>query len=289
MALTRVRLGSLAERIRGGRARTGFRLRERLSKTVTLRHDGAEYSYRCSTFDEYLRAESLFYKEPGTFGLITAELRPGDVFFDIGANMGIYSVPAALRVGAGGGVYAFEPHVANARSLLANVVINGLQDRVRVLTCALHESSGFFDFKYQDLTAGSSMSQLGSDRDAFGRPLEPVASELKYATTVDALIDAGAVRAPDVAKIDVDGNELLVLRGMHALLTGDSPPRAVQIEVNVEERDELEQFMSSSGFELAERHLTEGIQRLLDDGADPSSLPFNGVFRPRAGDAPPPS
>jgi FkbM family methyltransferase len=270
MALTRVRL----------------ELRDRLSKTMTVRHGDAEYTYRCATLDEYQRAESLFYKEPGTFRLITAELRPGDVFFDIGANMGIYSVPAAARVGADGAVYSFEPHVANARSLLENVVNNGLQDRVRVLTCALHESSGFFDFKYQDLTAGSSMSQLDSDRDAFGRPLEPVASELKYATTVDELIAAGAVKPPDVVKIDVDGNELLVLRGMRALLTGGAPPRAVQVEVNVDEREELEEFMASSGFELAERHLTEGIQRLVDDGADPASQPFNGVFRPRAGDAP---
>jgi FkbM family methyltransferase len=280
MAPTPPRLGGLAERIRGRGARTRLDLRRLLAKTVTVRHDGHEYSYRCATFDEYMRAHSLFWKEPGTFRLITAELRPGDVFHDIGANMGIYSIPAARRVGEEGVVYAFEPHVGNAQSLLENVQANGLQDRVRVISCALHEASGFFDFKYQDLTAGTSMSQLESDRDAFGRELRPVASELKYAIALDDLVEGGTVRTPDLVKIDVDGNELLVLRGMRRLLTGERRPRAVQVEVNVDEREELEEFMASCRYELAERHLTEGIQRQLDAGADPATLPFNGIFRP---------
>lgn len=275
--------GGLATRVRARAAHLRLGVRERLAKTMRLRDDGLEYTYRCATFDEYNRAASLFYKEPGTFAWIAGELSDGDVFYDIGANMGIYSVPAARRVGAEGLVYAFEPHLANAERLLTNVLANGLQDRIRVVSSALHETSGFFEFKYRDLTAGTSMSQLESDRDAFGRALDPVASELKYATTVDDLVEAGTVRPADLVKIDVDGNELLILRGMRRLLTGERPPRAVQVEVNVDERAQVEEFMESCRFELAQRHLTEGIQRLIDGGADPESLPFNGIFRPLAG------
>jgi FkbM family methyltransferase len=266
-------------REKGARAR--FRLRDRLAKPMLLRDDGREYRYACASFDEYVRAESLFYKEPGTIRLVREELREGDVFYDIGANMGIYSVPAAVAVGKRGRVYAFEPHVANAESLLRNVSLNGLQDRVQVMSCALNDSPGFFDFKYEQLAPGTSMSQLGSDRDAFGRELRPEASELKFATTVDELVAGGAVEPADVVKIDVDGNELRILRGMRRLLEEPNRPRAVQVEVNVEGGRELVGYMEECGFECAERHYTEGFQGAVDSGADPSEIPYNGIFRPR--------
>ena len=264
---------------RAATARLG--LRGRLTKTMVVNHDGHRCVFRCGSLDEWIRVESLLYKEPGTIELLRTELREGDVFYDIGANIGIYSVPAALAVGPTGCVVAFEPHAANFESLLRNVGANALTDRVRALSCALHDAPGFFDFSYDELEPGTSMSQLHSQHDTSGRRLSPEAVESKYATTVDALLESGLVPRPDVVKIDVDGNELLVLRGMGGVL-GDGPrPRAVQVEVNVAEADALLAFMDESGYELAERHHTEGVQQALDAGADPGAIPYNGVFRPR--------
>jgi FkbM family methyltransferase len=270
-------MNALRERV----ARARFDLRERLSMPMVVRDDGRDYRFSCVSYEEWVRAESLLYKEPGTMRLLHSELRPGDVFYDVGANMGIYSVPAAVAVGPEGRVFAFEPHVANAESLLRNVRANGLQDRVKVLSCALNDAVGFFEFHYDQLLAGTSQSQLGSERDAFGRTLRPEASELKFATTIDELLGAGAIAPPTVVKIDVDGNEVLILRGMRGLLEGADRPRAVQVEVNVEGGEELLRLMSECGFELAERHYTEAFQTALDGGADPAAIPYNGVFRPR--------
>ena len=60
----------------------------------------------------------MFVKESGTCEWIKNDIGPGDVFFDIGANIGIYSILAANRVGKTGKVYAFEPHSGNFTRLL---------------------------------------------------------------------------------------------------------------------------------------------------------------------------
>jgi FkbM family methyltransferase len=273
------RLLALARRVS---ARARMQLRERLGKVVTVKDGNVEYAFWCASFEEYLRAAELFHKEPDTVRWLRSELREGDVFYDIGANVGSYTIPAARAVGESGCVYAFEPHAANVASLLRNLTLNGVAHRVRVLSCALHETAGFFDFNYSDLSQGSAMSQLGSVRDPFGHDIIPVASELKFSTTVDDLVERGLIKPASLVKIDVDGNELLVLRGMKELVSGDRRPRGIQVEVNVAERAELPAFLESCGFELAERHYTAAGRHELENANDPESVYFNGIFRPSA-------
>jgi FkbM family methyltransferase len=274
-------LDKIGEAVRGRRAKTRFALRRRLSRPFVVQEGGEAYRFACGSLDEYMRADSLAWKEPGTIAWINDELRPGDVFFDVGANIGIYTMPAARRVGSDGAVYAFEPHVVNVASLLLNVGLNGVADRVHVLSCALNDATGMFDFRYSDLEVGTSMSQLDADVDAFGRTLEPAAAEMKFATTADALVDQGAVRAPALVKIDVDGNELRVLRGMTGIMTGPDRPRSIQVEVNPAERNQLMTLMSEVGYELTGSHYTVGAEEMLGRGDDPMSVPVNGIFRPQ--------
>ena len=62
---------------------------------------------------EQWRATSLLHKEAGTVAWISRSVGPGDVFYDVGANIGIYSLLAALCAGPAGRVFAFEPHLLN--------------------------------------------------------------------------------------------------------------------------------------------------------------------------------
>ena len=273
-------MSELQQKLRWGAARARFDLRKRLEHDIAVRDGDETYVFRCRSLDEYVRAESFHYKEKGTVALLRDELEAGDVFCDVGANIGIYTIPAAKHVGPAGRIYAFEPHAGNLVSLLENIALNGVSDRVSVLSCALHDATRVSDFRYTDLGAGTSMSQFESERDAFGRAVSPVALELKYAATLDDLIDSDVVRPPGLVKIDVDGNELLVLRGMRRLLAGESSPRAIQVEVNPDERDELMAFMTDARFDLASRHYTEGAERMLEAGMSEERVPFNGVFRP---------
>lgn len=266
------------ESVRFRLARLRMKLRSRLEKRLTVVDDGFRYRFICRTLDEYSRAQSLWWKEPGTMAWLKRSLGPGDVFYDIGANVGIYTIPAAHRVGPTGRVCAFEPHVGNVEGLLRNVTENGLGDRVTVVGVALHSKNGMLDFRYSDLGAGTAMSQLARDRDAFGQELAPVATELKRAAALDDLIDEVGLPAPHYVKLDVDGNELEILKGMAGLLASARAPAAIQVEVNLETDAELVALLEAAGYSLRERHYSDAIERLVARGAEPDSVPFNGIF-----------
>jgi hypothetical protein len=125
------------------------------------------------------------------------------------------------------------------------------------------------------------MSQLNDCRDDKGAFFQPVFSELKCAVTADHLIKTGSIRPPDLIKVDVDGNELPVLRGMSRALSGANPPRSVQVEITRGHKDELFDFMHEQGFELAERHDTLAGTRKLSANVDPDSFSYNAVFTRR--------
>lgn len=225
------------------------------------------------------RARSALTKEAGTVAWIRSDVKSGDVFYDIGANIGLYGIMAGKRVGDSGAVYAFEPHAANLQALIANVAGNGLTDQCRVLSCALHDREGFFEFNYQNIRAGSSMSQLGEPFDEEGVAFRPVATEVKYASSVDRLIEQGVLRPPTLVKLDVDGNEVLVLAGMRATLASHRRPRAIQAEINRRNSHDVISLLTASGYQLSERHWSSVGAARIDAGADPSVVTHNAIFR----------
>jgi len=162
----------------------------RQPEEVTL-HDGRyEYRFVCRTKKERNRARRLLSKETGTIAWIDRHLRAGDVFYDIGANIGAYTIFAGHRLGDGGQVIAFEPHIPNANSLIENVFANGLDRRVAIVTAALSREPGYERFNYYAMQAGTSSSQYGH-ASVEGQSFEPRFAEIKHGCTVDALCDSG--------------------------------------------------------------------------------------------------
>jgi FkbM family methyltransferase len=256
-------------------------LRKRLQLRVRLDDRGRAATYLCETAMDAQRPLSLWVKEEGTMAWIDAEVRADDAFMDIGANIGIYSIAAALRMGAGGVVYAFEPHKVNSLALLRNVGANALQQRVRVFSCGLSDADGLFEFNYQALSSASSASQLGHRRvPGSSDEFEPVATEMVYGTSVDRLVEAGTIRPPTLIKIDVDGNELPILRGMSRLLAGPARPRAVQVELNVGEHESISAFMRERGYALVTRHFTHEGKNALGRGEAVAAIAHNAIFAP---------
>ena len=265
------RLGSFLDRAR-------FKLRRSLVKEVEVADGTDTFRFACENAEEVGRAMTFFVKEEGTVRWIRDEARPGDVFYDIGANIGLYTVAAARRVGSSGAVYAFEPHIANAQSLMRNLVANGLADTANVLCVALADGSGFSEFTYASPRPGSSMSQLAEDVPV---PVaEPGYRELKPATSVDELVAEGVTRPPDLVKIDVDGIEMRVLAGMDETLRGADRPRAVQVEIDPGNVAAVHDFLGERSYELAVRHETSSGAKRIAAGDDPEAVPHNAIFRP---------
>lgn len=259
-------------------------IRRLLVITVRLDDRGHKVLYLCETGMDAWRPISLWIKEEGTMAWIEAEVGTEDVFMDIGANIGIYTIAAAVRVGERGAVYAFEPHKVNALTLMGNVRANGLGSKVTVFSCALSDREGVLAFHYASLESASTASQLGHRRiPGSDREFDPVASEMVFSTSVDALLTQGMIRAPHLIKIDVDGNEIAILRGMSGLLRGASRPRAVQVELNVGEQDQITDFMRQCGYDIAYRHFTQAGKLARSKGAPIEDIAHNAVFRPSAG------
>lgn len=257
-------------------------VRRALQPKVFLNDKGHRSVFVCETKTDAQRPAGLWLKEAGTMRWIETEVRTGDIFMDIGANIGVYSLAAAHRAGSAGRVYAFEPHKVNAVTLMRNIVQSGLGDRIELFTSPLSDEQRVLRFNYVSLASGSSGSQFGHARVAGkDRDFQPVASEIATAQSVDQLIAANAISPPSLIKIDVDGNELSILRGMQNLLKGASRPRSVQVEINVGEEQEITSFLSACGYEVGERHFTRPGEALRKRGIPVDQIAHNAIFRPK--------
>jgi FkbM family methyltransferase len=154
--------------------------------------------------------------EHDDMGFVLHFLRAGDRFFDIGANIGSYTVLAAGTAGAL--VVAVEPIPSTFLALRANIELNGLDDRVTVLNVAVAADEGKAWFT----------SNLDAMNHALG-PEEPSDSAVEVPiVTLDGIAASGG---PTFIKIDVEGLETSVLAGGTATLRSDAL-RCVLIEMN---------------------------------------------------------
>jgi FkbM family methyltransferase len=220
--------------------------------------DGLTFIY--NTNSELKRARSLLTKEPGTIKWIDS--LKGGVFYDIGANIGVYTLYAARRCDK---VFSFEPHCGNFMSLLRNIRINNLNNCIP-MSIALHNNTGFFNFSYHSDVTGTSASQLEKKTDSG-------LVELKHSWKIDDLMSS--IPAPDYVKIDVDGNELLILNGMINAL---KKIKSIQIEVDLPTREMIIKFMSDNGFRLSLEHFTANGQLKIKSGSNPNKIAHNAIF-----------
>lgn len=150
-------------------------------------------------------------------------LRPGEVFVDVGANLGLFTVAAARRVGSRGRVLAFEPGSRARQRLEENVSLNRLAN-----TTVLH-------FALSSSDARQMLSVPVAGHEAFGSLAEPIAVAEAVREEIEAREWDGierellGSRAVTMMKIDVEGWESQVLAGASAMLRRDSAP-LLQVE-----------------------------------------------------------
>lgn len=157
-------------------------------------------------------------------------LSPGDVFYDIGANLGFFSLIAARKVGRAGHVYAVEPVPRNARAIGRCIAVNRLKN-VDVFAKAAGARTGTAELWLTQHVGGAALASAGAPPDR----LKKIDVDL---VAMDDLIAQFQLRPPSLIKIDVEGGELEVLHGLEDTLKRQRP--AILCEIDDASRQGLE-------------------------------------------------
>jgi FkbM family methyltransferase len=154
--------------------------------------------------------------EPDVWKSVMNEVRIGDVVVDVGANIGLYAIALAKRVGDSGKVHAFEPDPTNFRALSRHCSMNGVTARVVLYEVAAAEKDGSLSFE----GGLGSESHIGGDGQLYRVD----------GISLDSVFAGGCV---DILKIDVEGFEEQVLKGASTLLEDlKRGPRIIYVEVH---------------------------------------------------------
>lgn len=179
--------------------------------------DKAGVKFQVSNPVEHFRVISHGGETEYTSAMLQSLLK-NDVLFDVGANVGMVALHAANICRT----IAFEPDPLIRRRLEANAALN--PDRaLEIEGVAISDSDGVVDL-YTDGDAGNSPS-LVHQRGERGRVSVS-------ARSIDSIIDEGRLPCPTVIKFDIEGAEILALRGAARLLASSNRPRALFIEVH---------------------------------------------------------
>jgi FkbM family methyltransferase len=183
--------------------------------------------------------------EPETSRFLAAHLRPGDTFWDIGANAGYHTLMGARTVGAAGRVVAVEPDPGTCEILREQLALNGI-GHCTVVQAAVADRAG----------SAMLVQRAADPRGNALQEIENPAIDNKAGSLVEVpsvTLDGLAARhpRPRLIKMDIEGAEVLALPGGRTLLSGAGRPARLLVAVHGEEaRDFCATFLRSLGYEL---------------------------------------
>ena len=223
------------------------------------------------------RVETFFTKEPETLEWIdNFEKKDKIIFWDIGANIGLYSIYSVLK-NDNVSTISFEPSTSNLRVLSRNISINNLENKIKILSSPLsNKENQFLTMNEGDFVEGGALNAFGVNYDFEGKLFD---SKMKYkvlGTTIKSLLDNNVLEIPNYIKIDVDGIEHLILEGAGNHLK-DKRIKSLSIEINEnfeEQYKKVIEIMDQNEFRLLhKKHNDEMFNKSRE-----FSKVFNYVF-----------
>ncbi len=232
------------------------------------------------------RAHTYATKEPETLEWIERYFQPGDVMYDIGANIGLYALFAAKHLHGRCKVYAFEPEALNYARLNRNIHLNSLSGIVLPCCVAITDRVCFDTFYLNPhsfekmaggrLVSGSALHTFGAAVDYSGTSFQPFHQQGTVGVSLDHLWQGWGLDFPNHIKIDVDGLEEKILAGAVQTLE-DRRLKSVLVEVS-QSKGDLDPIF--------QRVIRAGFTQVTDFAAHSSVLlkgtPYedcvNGVF-----------
>jgi len=211
------------------------------------------------------RIQSLFAKEPETINWIN-NFSDNQTFWDIGANIGIYSIYAAAKF-KNLKIISFEPSTSNTRTLSRNISINNFDNRIKMFPIALCEKPNIISkFNETKFSEGWSGSTFDNDFNAEGKKLSKKLIKNNYqifGTSIDEILKQKVLEIPNYIKIDVDGIEHLILKGAKNLLKHKNL-REILVKMNPRfklQYNLIEKLLKKNGF----KKIIATNKRLLKD------------------------
>ena len=204
------------------------------------------------------RVNTFFTKEPETLVWING-FKEKSVFFDIGANIGLYSCYAAKKLKCN--TFAFEPSFFNLELLSKNIFVNNLSSLIKIVPISLYSEKKISEFNMSTTEWGEALSSFDKKITFDGSDLQSVFKYTTMSISLDECINFFNFPQPDHIKIDVDGIEYIILSGASKILMNT---KSVLIEVNenvVDNKERCEKPLKDSGLKFLKK----------------TSLDYNGV------------
>ena len=180
------------------------------------------------------RVETFFNKEPETLEWIDNFKKKKIIFWDIGANVGLYSIYASIAHSKIK-VYSFEPSFLNLNILSRNIFINNLKNKIRIFQLPLNDK--YFNFSEMNettLSTGGAFSGFGNNLKNYeGKKV--LNSYQILGVSLDTLIENKILDIPDYIKIDVDGLEHLILNGFSKFVS-NKKIKSILLEIDEDKK-----------------------------------------------------
>ena len=233
-------------------------LAAKLKEKSAISINGKKIFLSTPNFLNRYRHKTFFTKEPETLTWIDS-FEESAVFYDIGANVGLYSIYAAIKKDVQ--VFSFEPSFFNLEFLARNIYINQLTDRISIFPVALNDKVSISNFQLTSTEWGGALSTFEKGFDDSGNKIQ---SKFIYNTIgfdLDHLVEVTKIPFPEYVKIDVDGLEHFIIGGAQNVI---KKAKSVLIEINdnfEEQRSTSEKFMTDLGFKLVQKVHTESLEQ----------------------------
>lgn len=222
------------------------------------------------------RVNTFFTKEPETLHWIDDfDKNEKNIFWDIGSNIGLYSIYAALKH-ENIEIHSFEPSSSNLRVLSRNISINDLENKIKINQFPLtNKSKGFQLMMESDFREGGALHSFGKDLNFEGNKMNIKNNYNIYGFSINYLIKNLNFEVPNYIKIDVDGLEHYILKGADEVLK-DQNLKSILVEINenyFKQFNDVEEIMKRFNFKLLKKDQSRHINL-----SDPFKNSYNYIF-----------
>lgn len=191
--------------------------------------------------------------EPEVVSWIEQSFSPGDVFYDIGANVGAFSLISSKFHDHKVITYAFEPAYNTLPLLVENIFLNDCEKSIFPISMPLSEASELSRFHYHTFLSGAGYHTIGTPKEQSqntGKIYQPVFTQFVLCVSIDSLVKDYGLAAPNHIKLDVDGIEYQILKGAKNTLMSDSMKSILMEIADPEEEKKIMDLLLECGFKV---------------------------------------